>query len=150
MCLIYDSRVFHKNVVKMIYPHPTEKFWLFWPLTVPFISQTFRPTWSWSFSPFICWSEKEKESFFKYLVKKLPSMSILEIKCPYSVLKMTWKMVPVVPSLGSLSKPRPLPHRVSLQEEGSPWTPQPQYTHSHYCAQCVTPKDEFLYHTISM
>ena len=54
------------------------------------------------------------------LVKKLPSMSILEINCPYSMLKMTWKMVPVVPSLGSLSKPRPLPHRVSLQEEGSP------------------------------
>ena len=135
----------------------THLFRIFGPLTVPFISQTFRPTWSWSFSPFLCWRkisvrkwEQKIEERETVPGEKRPPMSILEINCPYSVLKMTWKMVPVVPSLGSLSKPRPLPHRVSLQEEGSPWTPQPQYTHSHYCAQCVTPKDEFLYHTISM
>ena len=32
----------------------------------------------------------------------------------------SWISPPVVPSLGSLSMPRPLPHQVSLQEEGSP------------------------------
>ena len=58
------------------------------------------------------------------------------LHCVFSIVK---KMVdhpqfeifpPVVPSLGSLSMPRPLPHQVSLQEEGSPLS-------HHKCQWCT-------------